>query len=203
MPEVLMIITAFLVFTGIFGVCIAQYVMQSVAMYTIAERKGIKHAYLAWLPIGESYVAGKIVDECDERMEAKKNWAKTLLTLALVGGVCFVITYVVFFAFLIVTAVSQNGNLDTLPLVPFVTLYVLLIAAALLLSAWSVMRMICTYKIYEIIVPEKAIKYMILSVIVPLGAGVCMLKAKNVLCAKLDKERAEEYKRALKEQLGQ
>ena len=203
MPEVLMIITVFLVFTGIFGVGIAQYVMQSVAMYAIAVRKGVKHAYLAWLPIGESYVAGRIVDECDERYGTKKIWAKTLLTLALVGGVCFVVTYVVFFAFLIVTAVSQNGNLDTLPLVPFVTLYVLLIAAALLMSAWSLLRMICTYKIYEIIVPEKAIKYMILSVIVPLGAGVCLLKAKNVLCAKLDEERAEEYRKELREQLGQ
>ncbi len=203
MPEVLMIIAVFLVFTGIFGVGIAQYVMQSVAMYAIAERKGVKHAYLAWLPIGESYVAGRIVDECDESYGTKKIWAKTLLTLALVGGVCFVVTYVVFFAFLIVTAVSQNGNSDTLPLVPFVTLYVLLIAAALLMSAWSVLRMICTYKIYEIIVPEKAIKYMILSVIVPLGAGVCLLKAKNVLCAKLDEERAEEYRKELREQLGQ
>lgn len=203
MPDTLLIIILLLVWLGVIGICIAQYIMQSMAMYTIADRRGVKNAWLAWIPVGESWVAGKVVDEYDERNDTKKNWAKTLLTLSLAGGGFFVVTYVAFFAFLIVTAVSRGGDLETLPIVPFVVLYVLLLMSALLMCAWSMLRMICTYKIYESIVPEKAIKYMIVSIIVPLGAGVCMLKTKNVLCAQFNAARVEEYKRMLKEQLGQ
>ncbi|MBQ8539940.1 MAG: hypothetical protein IJ435_00550 [Clostridia bacterium] len=203
MPEILLIVILLLVYIGVFGVCIAQYVMQSMAMHSIADKRGVKNAWLAWIPVGESWVAGKVVDEYDERTGTKKNWAKTLLILSLAGGGFFVVTYIAFFVFVIVATVSQGGELETLPIVPFVVLYVLLLVAALLMCAWSMLRMICTYKVYESIVPEKAIKYMIVSVIVPLGIGVCMLKAKKVLCAQVNAARVEEYKHMLKEQLGQ
>ena len=170
-------------------------------MYTIADKRGVKNAWLAWIPVGESWVLGKVADEYDERTNTKKNWAKTLLTLSLVGGVFFAVTYVAFFVFVFAAAFSSGGDLDTWVIAPLVVLYLILLVAALLMCACAVLKMICTYKVYESIVPEKAIKYMIVSAVVPLGAGVCMLKTKKALCAQIDAIQAEYYNRMREEQL--
>ncbi len=203
MSEIILVVVVLLVYLGIIGVSIAQYIMQSLAMYTIADKRGVKNAWLAWIPVGESWVLGKVCDEYDERCNTKKNWAKTLLILSLTGGVFFVVTYVAFFVFVIASAVSSGGDLETWMIAPFVGLYLVLLLATLLMCACAVLKLICTYKVYESIVPEKAIKYMIVSTLVPLGAGVCMLKAKKALCAQIEAVQIEYYNRMRQEQMQQ
>lgn len=39
------------------------YVLQSLGMYTIAKRRGINNPWLAWLPIGNEWIAGSISDQ--------------------------------------------------------------------------------------------------------------------------------------------
>ncbi len=200
--EILMVVLLLLIYLGLIGVCIAQYILQSLSMYTIADKRGVKNAWLAWIPIGDAWVLGKVVDEYDERCNTKKNWAKTLLTLNLLGGVFFAVTYVAFFVFVFATIISE-GDLDSWAIVPFIVLYLLLLVAVLMLSAGSVLKMICTYKVYESIVPHKAIKYMIVSVLVPLGAGICMHKTKKALCAQIEAIQLEYYNRMRQEQMQQ
>lgn len=40
---------------------IALYVIQSLALMGIAQKKGIDYAWLAWIPIGNLYIIGKVV----------------------------------------------------------------------------------------------------------------------------------------------
>ena len=42
---------------------IVSYVLTSVAMYRIAKRRGIHHPWLAWLPVGNSWMLGSISDQ--------------------------------------------------------------------------------------------------------------------------------------------
>jgi hypothetical protein len=39
------------------------YVLKSLGMYTIAKRRGINNPWLAWLPVGNEWIAGSISDQ--------------------------------------------------------------------------------------------------------------------------------------------
>ena len=54
--------TMFLVMLGIYALvgiyAIAAYIMGSLGHYTIAQRRGIKHPWLAWIPFGNLWILG-------------------------------------------------------------------------------------------------------------------------------------------------
>lgn len=189
-----------LVYLILIGISIAQYIMYSLSMYTIADKRGIKNAWLSWIPVGEAWVIGKIADEYDERTNTKKNWAKTLLILSLLGSVLFVVAYVAFVAFMIASGFLSEGYFENEAILISVALYLFLLIAALMMIAASILKTICLYKVYESIVPQKAIKYMIVSTIVPLGSGICLLKTRKAFIQQLDAMYAEYYRRMREEQ---
>ena len=42
---------------------IAAYVLTSLALYAIAERRGLKNAWMAWLPVLNLWILGSISDQ--------------------------------------------------------------------------------------------------------------------------------------------
>lgn len=65
-----------------------MYILQSVGLYTIAKRRGIKHAWLAWIPVGMYWLVGCISDQY--RYVAKgevKNRRTVMLVLSAVSTV--------------------------------------------------------------------------------------------------------------------
>lgn len=64
---------------------IAIYVLQSLGLYTLAQRRGIEHAWLAWIPVGSIWILGSIAD--DYQLKARglaKNRRKLLIILTAV-----------------------------------------------------------------------------------------------------------------------
>ena len=43
-------------------ISIASYILYSLGLYTIAARRGIRHAWLAWVPVGSVWILGSIAD---------------------------------------------------------------------------------------------------------------------------------------------
>lgn len=69
-------------------VSVVFYILQASALYTIAKRRGISNAWLAWIPVGSSWIQGKITDHYHEYASRKKTYyAVILLVLSLVGMV--------------------------------------------------------------------------------------------------------------------
>ena len=50
---------------GFFGIVIgiAAYVLTALGLYKLAQKQGEPNAWLAWIPIGQFYIIGKIVGE--------------------------------------------------------------------------------------------------------------------------------------------
>ena len=42
---------------------IAVYVFTSLALYTIAKRRGINHPWLSWIPVANVWILGSIADQ--------------------------------------------------------------------------------------------------------------------------------------------
>lgn len=65
-------------------VALVAYIFRSLGLYTIAKNRGIKNPWLAWIPVGNYWIAGSIADQY--RYVAKgeiKNRRKILLALGI------------------------------------------------------------------------------------------------------------------------
>lgn len=65
---------------------VAMYVLQALGLYTIAARRGIRHAWLAWVPVGSVWVLGTIADDFKLKTQGKR-WVMRVVLPILVAAV--------------------------------------------------------------------------------------------------------------------
>ena len=76
------------VFLGVFAVIgvfgLVMYILRSLALHTIANRRGLKNAWLAWVPVGQEWIIGSVSDQYQYLTKGKiQNRRKILLVLQL------------------------------------------------------------------------------------------------------------------------
>ena len=98
-----------------FVVSIVTYVFTAIALYSIAKRRGLKHAWLSWIPVANVWVLGSISDQYRYVTRGEiKSKRKTLLILNIISailGVVVVILCIVMMADLIGGAIVGR-NMD-------------------------------------------------------------------------------------------
>ena len=70
------------------GFSIVMYVLNAVGLYRIAKRRGIHHAWLAWVPIGSNWLLGSISDHYQyvaKQKATSKRKILLILSLCLIG----------------------------------------------------------------------------------------------------------------------
>ncbi len=168
-------IIALLAYVLLLAVAVAEYITVSLAVYTMGKNRGIKNPWLAWVPVANYWIVGKLVNEYDRKNGIVRKWHKTLLSLILWMIGVTLVAYSAMFAAGAIYAFTGYSNILALTL-PF---YVLMISAMLLAVVFSVCVGICYYKLFEEAAPEKAVKYLILALLVPLADGICLMKIRN------------------------
>lgn len=160
-----------------------SYVLTSLSIYTIAGNRNIDNAWLAWIPIGNSWIVGSIADEYDARNGIKRKWRTILLVLS----VLMVATYIFLFVFMMVTALTtfsnttaESAEADVVATIMMILpIYIAYIVTILVAVVYSAFVCICNFKIYEATVPDKAVLYTILGMTVPLARPICLYVARN------------------------
>ncbi len=169
------------VYALLFAALIAVYIMNSLSFYTIARRRQIDNAWLAWIPYGNAWIIGSIADDYDKRLGFKRKWRVLMLTLLIIiEAVAIVLVAAIIIFAIMMVMVSENGEPPesyVIGLVVVAYAFILLIAIAAV--AQQAVLAICLYKIYESTVPEKAVKYLLLTYLVPFAQSVCLLKCRN------------------------
>lgn len=179
--SVAFMIVFLLVYFLILAAVIVQYVLQSLALYTIADRRGLPNPWLAWIPVALYWVVGGIVDDYEATRGMRRKWRVVLLVLALVMMASVVLMYVFFFIMMF-TVMSESMSYDfneTAIVGQVLLMYVFLIPMAMAASALQACYIVCLYKVFESTVPEKAVKYLVLGMLVPLALGICLFKARK------------------------
>ncbi|MBQ2986718.1 MAG: hypothetical protein IJE23_04470 [Tyzzerella sp.] len=181
MVAVGVILIFLLLYLVIAGMGLASYIMNAIALYKIADRRQIPNPWMAWLPFTSDWLLGSIVDDYDGRNGIKRKWRVTLLALSLISAIGILVTYIAMFVGIIVLA-FQYTDIEP-PIGPtlayIMILYIALIIFALLASAKGICQIVCIYKIYESTVPKKAVKYLLLSMLIPLAGPICLLRCKD------------------------
>lgn len=170
---------------------IASYVMTSLSVYTIAKRREINNPWLAWIPVANYWIIGSIADDYDEKNGIKRKWRITLLALYIIFMAIFLVGYIGMIVAMVLYMVrTEYGTFDApmnaTMLSIFVGIYVFAIVLSLISIAVSICYYICVFKIFESTVPERAVSYLLVSLLVPFGYPICLM-----LCRKKGYPREE------------
>lgn len=149
--QVLPFILFALIWLAMLGGVIALYVLGALGAYTVAKHRGVKNAWLAWLPVGISYVYGALSDDVVSLRGIPKKYRSRVLLPALDG--CAAGGIVLLFVVMISTFYSvmplSNTAASAAPFVqlPFMMLFALLINGTMIAS--RVFASIALYPIYR------------------------------------------------------
>ena len=156
-----------------FGLGIVMYILQSLGMYTIAQRRGIRHPWLAWLPFLHMWILGSISDQyryvVRGQIRNRRKWLLVLsivmlaLSLAAVGGYVAVlvdiamqipdITYVI------------SGQLPGGGVLPALWVFGVIAAVWVLAVVATVLQYACLYDLYASCTPNYKVLFLVLSIL--------------------------------------
>lgn len=142
------------------------YILQSVGMYTIAKRRGIRHAWLSWLPIGNVWILGSISDQYQYVAKGKvKNRRKILVALAAVTFLLTIFVIVTVVGTILAVAASlEAGEALSGAAVAISLLGNLAIIAVCAVSV--VFQFMSLYDLYASCNPDNAVMFLVLSIFI-------------------------------------
>ncbi len=159
-----------MVYLLLLGLAVVSYVLESLALYQLAKRRGIRNYGFAWVPVGSTWILNALGDQYEGirtgRKQSLRWWALGIAgcTVVLVIAFC-----VIMFATLIPLAVYD----DRLPpeqisglmssMAAFFLIYMLVFVA---LIALTVLNSISLYRVYRSTKPDCAVVFTVLSIVV-------------------------------------
>ena len=161
--EAMIVLGVMLVFLGIVLVCcLVGWILSSVGLHKVAKRRGIAHAWLAWIPIGSQWILGSVSDQYEHLVQNKiTSRRKILLILNVAAFVCG-IAYVACTAMAEFMLLDENavGGLVLAMIIP----YFLFLGVNI---ALMVFYHICNYDLYRSCKPESAVVFLVLGIVLP------------------------------------
>ena len=155
--------------TGNFGgiVAIASYVFCALALYTIAQRREIKKAWLAWVPVLTVWILGSLSDQYRYVVKGEiRSKRKVLLTLNIINfilgwaAVIKVIVTIVMFAF---GRIDLNNEMEVIRQVLGSLVWFIPVAIRGIVSL--IFRIMALYDVYPSCDPANNVLYLVLSLI--------------------------------------
>ena len=172
------------------GLSILAYILQALALYTIAKRRGIRKPWLAWIPFGNSWILGSLSDQYHYvTKRVVKNKRKSLLGLEIASSalvVAVVAALVVIIIQFFVGAggmmagwleAANTGDLDavlngmqyaSLPRDATIAILVMLAAIVPLIGVvitYQVFFWMAMYDLFRSCEPEKSTMYLVIGLV--------------------------------------
>lgn len=156
-----------------FALSIVTYVFQSIGMYTIANRRGIRHPWLAWLPIGNMWILGSIADQYQYVAKGNVRNRRKVLTGLDIAMIALLIVWSIVFFGMFINIIINAPQLETMPDAEVLSLFLspLLSVLGLTLVMWvvaviaMVFQYICLHNLYASCDPENRTVYTVLSIL--------------------------------------
>ena len=140
------------------------WIIRSISLHKLAKRRGIRNAWLVWLPIGAEWVLGSVADQYQHLVKGKITSRRKILMLLTVATGVVAVAYIAAAA-VIGIQIEVEGRTDINPLV--------MIIPYLLLMGTVVSRLVfyhmSNYDLYRSCRPNGATAFLVLGIIV----GVC------------------------------
>jgi len=163
------------------GFSVAVYVLQSLSIYSIAKRRGIKKPWLAWVPVGNLWTMGCISDQYHYVTKGQvKNKRKWLLGLSIAMWAVYVVFFVAFGVFMV--GVMENAFFapdHTEMLGGILGMGVTFVALMGICVALVVFQYMALYDLYRSCEPSNAVLYLVLSIFVSICQIIFLFLCRN------------------------
>ena len=148
-------------------ISVAAYVFSALAIYTIAQRRGIKNPWLAWIPMVNVWILGSISDQY--RYVAKgevKNKRKILLGVNILN---FILTWVAVLKMIVTVVgvvVGETYLTDEMEAIRQILVSVAFFAPVAILGIVGfVVEIMALYDLYSSCEPANNVLYLVLSLV--------------------------------------
>jgi len=151
---------------------IAAYVLTSLALYTLAQRRGLNRPWLAWVPVINCWIIGSLSDQYRYVVKGEiKSKRKVLLTLNIlafaigmaVAGIGIAVAVNIFGSAM--RGAVNGGRMLEMVLGPAVGIAGLCLPLAGLSIAFAVIRYMALYDIYRSMDPVNCVLFTVLSIL--------------------------------------
>ena len=166
---------------------LATYILSSLALYTLAKRRGLNRPWLAWIPLINCWIIGSLSDQYRYVVKGEiKSKRKVLLTLNILTTVLGAVAVGICIAMAVGIAGGFMNNIGPAPMMekvlgPVVAVAGLSLPMVGMVIAAAVIRYMALYDVYRSCNPRRAELYQVLSIIFPVTAPVFLF-----LCRKKD-----------------
>lgn len=150
---------------------IASYVLTSLALYTMADRRGLDHAWLSWVPVLNVWIIGSLSDQYRYVVKGQnKSKRKILLWLNLIAvllGAVIALVSIFMVADLAGHAMYRFDESSILSAVlgPVLGVVGLSVPLAGVTIAAAVVRYMALYDIYNSMDPFNSVLFLVLSIL--------------------------------------
>lgn len=161
------------IFSGIpsFAFGIATYVLSSLALYTLAKRRGINHPWLSWVPVANVWILGSLSDQYRYVVKGEiKSKRKVLVALNVVIAAltaAMAIVALVLVGQVIHTAMYSADPREILESVfgPLLGIAGISIPLAGVAIALAIFRYMALYDLYTSCDPQNNVLFLVLSIL--------------------------------------
>ena len=161
--EILMGVAIYLLFLFfVMAVSMVSYIFYALSLYTIAERRGIRNSWLAWLPIGNVWILGSISDQYQYLAKGKIKNRRKLLAGLNIGLFAFLICWLIVIVVCAVLSAEFYSGLAMLGIV-MIFGYLIILGVAIVNMIYTY---ICLNDLYKSCDPDNSVLYLVLSVLV-------------------------------------
>ena len=151
-------------------VSLAAYILGAIALYSLSQRRGIHHAWLSWIPVGNLWILGSLADQYQYVAHREvKNKRKVLLTLSLIQLVISLIISGVIIGAIVGIAggamgYSSEDELAAMAVGSVMGILFLCLPMIGISIAKMVIRFMALYNVYQSAAPENATMFLVLSI---------------------------------------
>ena len=157
---------------------IGLYVLRAFGLYTMAQRRGIRKAWMAWVPVLNLWVLGSLSDQyryvVRHQFRSRRKWMLGLSIAGLVLGLMFSCLYA---AGMVSTLMGLPQVQDYQDLLYMLRYQPVLVAAAGVSALAAAVRLLATvlqwtslHDVYASCRPEKKVLFTVISVLFPVTA---------------------------------
>lgn len=149
------------------------YVLQSIGVYTIAKRRGIRSPWLSWVPVGNMWILGCIADQYQYVAKKKVTHRRTVLLGMTIG-----LTLVVLAVNVAQVATLFSGSGAQLGAYAAGSLMLALVSLVLSVVA-AVFQYIAMYDLFASCDPGNALLFLLLSIFVSVSYPILLFICRN------------------------
>lgn len=174
-----------IIYVLIFAILVTNYVFTAKAIYGIGKKLNLNKTGFAWVPFASSFVLANIADSIDDITESDKKTGRKL-RLTTIASVAIMLFTLLVYGYSIAN-IRHALFIKEVALVFTAFLVMMLLGIAIFITFRYFYTMHCVYKVFKHIQSDKAVKYLLISIVLPLAKVFLLSKSKNKFCEEAEK----------------